>query len=122
MTTKAEREHLDAVASMGCIICGAPACIHHLRRNPTTGAHLGMSQRGSNFHVLPLCPGHHTGQNGYHASPRAWEELYGSEIDLWKKVEAILKGGSLLLDGGEEAGWYPTAGSGESDSAGAKND
>lgn len=89
-----ERAHLGAVAAMGCVICGAPAEIHHLKHSPETGLHLGMSQRASHWHVIPLCAAHHrTGGPGvaYHAGPREWEAIHGTEIELWKRVEARLR-------------------------------
>jgi hypothetical protein len=92
--TTAERLHLDAVAGLGCIICGAPAEIHHLKRHPETGRHLGMGQRASHFHVIPLCPLHHRqgGQGvSYHAGPRAWEAIHGTEAELWRRVEDMLR-------------------------------
>ena len=91
--TLRERAHLSAVADLGCCICGAPAEIHHLRHNPETGLHLGMSQRASHWHVIPLCPAHHrAGGPGvaYHAGPREWEAIHGTEIELWRRVEARL--------------------------------
>jgi hypothetical protein len=53
---KAEKEHLSKVASVGCIVCRmqgneeSPAEIHHIRHGQ------GMSQRASNYEVIPLCP------------------------------------------------------------------
>lgn len=91
--TKAEKEHLERVAALGCIICHAPAEIHHLRRNPVTGEHLGMGQRASNFHVIPLCPRcHRTGGEGiaYHAGPRTWEANHGTEVALWRLVQTLI--------------------------------
>lgn len=89
-----ERAHLGAVAAMGCVICGAPTEIHHLRHNPVTGLHLGMGQRAPHWCVIPLCAAHHrTGGPGvaYHAGPREWEAIHGTEIELWKRVEARLR-------------------------------
>lgn len=87
MTTSAERLHLARVASLGCIVCGYPAEVHHLKHDPITGQHLGMGQRASHFHTIPLCSRcHRTGGLGvaYHASPRTWEGIHGTEIELWK--------------------------------------
>jgi len=98
--TKAEQDHLDRVAALGCIVCGkdgmftVEAEIHHMKTNPITGRHLGMGQRASNFHVLPLCPTHHRqGRMGeaYHSGPRAWEVIHGTEIELWAKVQELLR-------------------------------
>lgn len=99
----AEKAHLDRVSSLGCIVCKASdglfgwsdAEIHHLRRNPETGEHLGISQRASHFHTIPLCPScHRTGGFGvaYHAGPREFEKRNGTETELWLKVQELLKG------------------------------
>jgi hypothetical protein len=54
------------VAALGCILCrrlgheGTPAELHH----PRTG--LGLSQRASDWDVIPLCPEHHRGNTGLH--------------------------------------------------------
>jgi len=86
MTSIPEKEYLDAVAQLGCIICrnvlgiyDSPAVIHHIR----TGQ--GASQRASNYFTIPLCPLHHT-NGGYgvaiHAGKKAFEMLYGTELNL----------------------------------------
>lgn len=73
--------HLDRVASLGCIICGSPASIHHIR----TG--MGMGQRAGHFDVLPLCHRHHQGADGIHTiGTKVWQKKYGTEIELLKKV------------------------------------
>lgn len=99
MTTTAERIHLGRVAALGCIVCrlqglgDAPAEVHHLKRNPETGAHLGMGQRASHFHTIPLCPTHHRAGGfgvAYHAGPRQFEANYGTETELWAEVQRLL--------------------------------
>ena len=42
----------------------------------------GMSQRASNFLTIPLCHEHHAGALSIHKSPRQFEKLFGSEVDL----------------------------------------
>lgn len=77
--TKHEKQWLNRVAELGCIICGNPAQIHHIREGQ------GMAQRASNYLVIPLCPDHHTdGGHGVaiHAGQRTFERMYGSELDL----------------------------------------
>ena len=82
--TKADRAHLDRVASLGCILCRhlglgeTPAQIHH----PRTG--LGMSQRAPHSDAIPLCPEHHLGATGVHGmGSRAFARKYGlTEADL----------------------------------------
>lgn len=87
------RVDLDTIASMGCCICGAHAQIHHLRRNPETGAHFGLSQRAPDWYVIPLCPTHH--QHGgfgvaIHAGVREWERIHGTEAEHWVNVQRKL--------------------------------
>lgn len=82
--TRQEREHLNAVAEQGCVLCQhlgygkTPAEIHHLRHG------MGMAQRNSNYNVIPLCPEHHRGSTGYHGlGRREFERVYGvTELDL----------------------------------------
>ena len=68
-----------AVADLGCIVCGAPAQLHHPRFV------VGMSQRAPDWLVIPLCITHHT-SGGYgvafHAGQTAFEANYGSEAQL----------------------------------------
>jgi hypothetical protein len=85
---KAEREHLNKVAELGCIVCynnghaGTPAEIHHINAN-------GMGMRSDNYSVIPLCPYHHR-NGGYgeavHAGLVAFEKKYGTEAELLKQV------------------------------------
>ena len=80
--------YLDRVAALGCIICGQPAEIHHLREG------MGMGQRAPDSRAIPLCPRHHrTGGHGvaYHAGRRAWEQQYGSPEDLLGQVRFKLR-------------------------------
>ena len=82
---KAEARHMGDVASMGCVVCRnaaygeSPAEIHHIRNGQ------GMSQRASNYEVIPLCPTHHrTGGFGIaiHAGQETWEAAFGTERNL----------------------------------------
>lgn len=81
---KTDRSHMDKVARLGCILCkylgheGTPAEIHHIREGQ------GMSQRASNFLVVPLCPEHHRGGSGVHGlGERGFYTRYKlSELDL----------------------------------------
>lgn len=91
--TRSERQHLDRVADIGCIVCRihmdryTPATIHHLR----TG--VGMGQKSPHGRVLPICPAHHqTGGYGvaYHAGREEWERRYGTEEELLAKVNELL--------------------------------
>lgn len=94
--TAQERKHLSAVAEQGCVLCGhlgygkTPAEIHHLRHG------MGMGMRNSNYNVIPLCPSHHRGNEGFHGlGRRAFERMYGvTELDLLAISQKIAR--SLL--------------------------
>lgn len=80
----AEKHYMSSVASLGCILCrhlgheGTPAELHHVREGQ------GMSQRASNFLVVPLCPEHHRGASGLHGlGTRGFQTRYKlDEMDL----------------------------------------
>ena len=87
--TKDKKIYLSKVAALGCVVCRnlgygeSPAEIHHIR----TGQ---GAKRASHFDVIPLCPNHH--RNGgygvaYHAGRKAFEQAYGSEIDLLEQTK-----------------------------------
>ena len=91
--TKAEREHLNKVAELGCIACinmgypDSPAEIHHIR------AGQGMSQRAPHGKSIPLCPTHHrTGGHSVaiHAGQETWESIHGTETELLKQVWELI--------------------------------
>ena len=79
----AEKAHHDLVASFGCMICGAPACVHHIRQNGEPRDHKK---------VIPLCHYHHQGAEGIHfLGKRVWYERYGHEMDLLEQLNEMLK-------------------------------
>lgn len=93
MTTKAEKEHLNALAELGCIVClnlgygKSPAEIHHIRHG------VGMGQRNNHKNAIPLCHKHHrTGGYGValHAGQKAFEDNYGTESELLECVNKLL--------------------------------
>ena len=87
--TKADKKHYDKLANLGCALCRhlelgeTPAHIHHIRR-------LGMPRAMSP--VIPLCPGHHTGNRGVHGmGKKAFAEHYGvTEEDLLAQTAALI--------------------------------
>lgn len=91
--TAAEKRHMDAVASLGCIVCYnlgfgfSPAIIHH--------AYAGRKGGRDHSLVLPLCAAHHntplTAGIAIHASKPIWESLYGTEAELLRQVQALLE-------------------------------
>lgn len=87
--TKVEKEHMQRVASLGCIICGQPAEIHHL-----TGS--GMGLRSNHFTIIPLCFDHHSAQSrlpfGYaaHKGTKSFEQRFGTQLELLTKTQELL--------------------------------
>ena len=75
---------MGRVADLGCAICRmiglgkTPAHVHH----PRTGT--GAGRRSSHWDTIPLCPQHHTGNDGIHGMGRkAFERHYGvTEAEL----------------------------------------
>jgi len=78
--TKDEREYMGRVAELGCIICGCPASVHHIREGQ------GISQRASNYLVVPLCYEHHQGALSIHNAKRQFEGLFGDELKLLSRT------------------------------------
>ncbi len=60
-TVKASN-HLERVASLGCILC------HHIGfgYSPAEAHHIGDTAERSDFLTIPLCPEHHRGAQGFH--------------------------------------------------------
>lgn len=87
LSKKEKKEHYNAVASLGCVVCGQPADIHHCKRNPTFPA------KRENRPVIPLCKYHHQ-DGGYgfaiHAGLETWERNFGTQEELmlqvWDKI------------------------------------
>lgn len=85
--TAAERRHLDRVAKMPCLVCGAASTVHHVTSDGC--------QRLARVHcrITPLCPAHHMIQFGPKGSVEAlghagFTATYGIDLlavadDLW---------------------------------------
>lgn len=82
--TAAERKHMDAVASLPCLICGAtPVSLHHVRRYGETRKH---------SKVVPLCYTHHQGTAGIHTlGKREFERLFMTQDVMLALTELRLK-------------------------------
>lgn len=94
--TKAESQHLNRVASLGCVVCRnlgygvTPldmTAIHHIREGQ------GMAQRASHYEAFGLCGAHHQ-HGGYgiaiHAGQEEWEKRYGNESSLLFQTYTML--------------------------------
>lgn len=92
----AKKDHLDAVASLGCIVmvmtedgprrCERNATIHHTVSGSAYGKKSGYLE------TLPLCPEHHQGPYGigFHSGAKIWQEIFGRERDLLAEVLDLL--------------------------------
>jgi hypothetical protein len=93
MTNKAEKQHMSAVAELGCAVCrrmgyqGTPAELHHKR------AGTGAGRRSSHMDVIPLCPEHHRGKTGLHGlGTKGFFNHWGfDEDDLLADVAGLLQ-------------------------------
>lgn len=98
--------HMGRVKRLRCLCCAklnlqqqSPTEAHHIRRDLATGRKLGKGQRAPDRHTIPLCALHHReGRKGeaFHKGSRAWESLFGNEIDLLGEVLDILGDGETL--------------------------
>jgi len=74
--------HMQKVAALPCIVCGArPVEVHHATRPR------------DDMKVWPLCPQHHRrefGPGAYHYSPKAFCAAHGSVDELLAKVAVSL--------------------------------
>ena len=71
-----EKAHMGRVAALGCLLCGQPAEVHHIREGQ------GMAQRASNWLTVPLCHDHHRGPRGVHGDRSALRALKLEDLDL----------------------------------------
>ena len=96
--SKEEKEYMDKVQQLGCIVCAnrcfpdVPAEIHHTRGKTVKDAHL---------YVIPLCPSHH--RYGGHTEPisrhpykKRFEDAYGTEAELLEQVQENLAAGKNI--------------------------
>lgn len=77
--TAEEARFLELVASLGCLICGKPASVHHIMHAP------GKQRRRDHRFVAPLCREHHQGDSGVHGlgSESAFLALWGVDLVGW---------------------------------------
>ena len=92
--TASDRAHFDKVASRGCLVCQAPATIHHV----TSSIHGGRLTKRHD-RVVPLCPIHHQKVfDPFHNNPQSVEAL--GHRGFWKKYGIDLLAESERLANG----------------------
>ena len=72
LNNAAAKRHMGRVAELGCLICDAPANVHHIR----------TERIKSPFLTIPLCRDHHQGEFSIHGSKQQFTAVYGSELHL----------------------------------------
>lgn len=97
---KAEKEWLDRICQLGCIVCynngfiDSPAGPHHLD---------GTMKKECHFKTIPLCGYHHqTGGYGgaFHAGRVIWETKNGTQYELLRQVQVmLLRTGGVSCEG-----------------------
>ena len=79
-------EYMRSVAELVCICCGRTPELHHPRFN------VGLSQRGDDMDVIPLCPEHHRyGKISIHLGKKEFVKRFGTEKELVEKVKRMLE-------------------------------
>jgi hypothetical protein len=93
VATKAEREWLNAITRIGCIVCrlqglgATPAEPHHL---------LSGGRRMGHLFSIPLCYLHHRGGRNddevvsASQNKRRFEARYGSELELLERTRELV--------------------------------
>ena len=90
---KADRDHLDKLCQLGCIVCHREGYghsqpeIHHLRSG------VGMGRRSPHTRAIGLCgPHHRIGGHGvaFHAGKQAFEARFGTELELLEATQEML--------------------------------
>lgn len=94
MTSKADKEYLDRIQQLGCIVCKlagvyTPAEIHHIVEG---------TRRQGHQSAIPLCVPHHRGGSdgrrdnfiSRHPYKHRFEQEYGTEYELLAAVRRLL--------------------------------
>ena len=94
LSPKRRQERFDALFALGCIVCLRERLgyvepeIHHLKGARWSGA----GQKATDAHTIPLCPRHHRhGPDGYHHSPKEFEDQHGTQAELLEITNETLE-------------------------------
>ncbi|MCI5049990.1 MAG: Ref family recombination enhancement nuclease [Rickettsiales bacterium] len=92
MTTKSERERMDKISQMECVVCGDwPVEVHH--------TDTGMGRRKDHNKTIPLCTECHRGDTGLGGmGKKAWQAKIGkTESELLAETNIKLNGGCHVV-------------------------
>lgn len=100
--TKYEQQRVDAMMRLGCSFCAVLGIV-----NIGTDLHhiVESNRRLGDWFTLCVCPGHHRGvwtleqkqiiperaQCGIYSGSKRFEPVYGTEREMWVKVQRRLK-------------------------------
>lgn len=91
--TKAEREWMNAITGLGCIVCW----VHKGCQTPAMPHHIdGKTKPDAHFNTIPLCHLHHQGGAdcheyvSRHPYKARFEQRYGTEQELLQKCKEML--------------------------------
>jgi len=79
------KDHWGHVAALKCCVCQGVATIHHCKGGSMIdwfgGERSPRGTRDNHWLVIPLCPKHHTGEDGIDVVPtREWESKFGLQV------------------------------------------
>ncbi len=94
MPSQLIREHWDRVAAMGCLISEQEPTLHHCQGGSMNrfGQLRGVSQKPSDWLVIPIHERYHTGKFGidsghpYYGDAEMWEREFGSQVGMLTRV------------------------------------
>lgn len=77
--TVAEARHIERVAALPCVVCGAE------------GVEVHEPEQGLWFASMPLCPACHRGPDGWHGTRRRWTLRRINELQAINKTIQMLE-------------------------------
>lgn len=93
--TSQEKRHIERVANLPCLVCGAQSTVHHVTARSDRRGRITRSHQLT----TPLCPRHHQIQHGPHDSVEALGhqkfmavhevDLFAEAVRLWGESEAL---------------------------------
>lgn len=91
MSTISEKVHLNRVASLPCILCGANGVqVHHILEGRIKG------RKSGHWTAIPLCPSCHCGKNGIHGDQVMLKIHKKTELELLGDTLEAIYGASSL--------------------------
>lgn len=89
--TKEEKEWMDAISQLPCVICHArPVEVHHITR---------CGRRMGHLYTLPLCVNCHRGDDGFSGKNRkAWDKSLPNQLRLLQFIRNKIKRNNTMRE------------------------